>query len=160
HAEPPVIAMSPDGAHVVPLLGGHRGANRMAREIAAALGGVAALTTASDARFARGLDEPPAGWVLENPQAAKRAMAAVLAGAATIALEGRADWLVEAGYPLAADGAVKAFAGVATRALPAATLVYRPRLLVAGIGCERGTAPDEVIGLLEATLAESALSPL
>src|SRR5690606_37874503 len=34
HSEPPVIAVSQDGAHVVPLLGGHHGANRLAREIA------------------------------------------------------------------------------------------------------------------------------
>ena len=32
--EPPVLAVSQDGAHVVPLLGGHHGANRLAREIA------------------------------------------------------------------------------------------------------------------------------
>ena len=30
HAEPPVLAVSPDGASVVPLLGGHHGANRLA----------------------------------------------------------------------------------------------------------------------------------
>jgi cobalt-precorrin 5A hydrolase/precorrin-3B C17-methyltransferase len=56
HAEPPVLAVSQDGGHVVPLLGGHHGANRLARDLAAGLGGVAALTTASDARFSRGLD--------------------------------------------------------------------------------------------------------
>ena len=61
--EPPVIAVSADGAHVVPLLGGHHGGNALARELAEALGGQAAVTTASDARFSRGLDEPPAGFV-------------------------------------------------------------------------------------------------
>ena len=84
HAEPPVLAVSPDGAHIVPLLGGHHGANRLARELADGLGGVAALTTASDARFTRGLDEPPPGWRLENPDAVKPAMAALLAGRASI----------------------------------------------------------------------------
>ena len=37
-SEPPVIALSQEGAHVVPLLGGHHGANRLAREIAEHLG--------------------------------------------------------------------------------------------------------------------------
>ena len=32
--EPPVISVSDDGAVVVPLLGGHRGANRLARQVA------------------------------------------------------------------------------------------------------------------------------
>src|SRR5262245_1916359 len=47
HAEPPVLAVSQDGASIVPLLGGHHGANRLARELAEVLGGAAALTTAS-----------------------------------------------------------------------------------------------------------------
>ena len=34
-AEPPVLAVAEDGSAVVPLLGGHRGANDLAREIAA-----------------------------------------------------------------------------------------------------------------------------
>src|SRR5680860_1175317 len=37
--EPPVIAIAEDGASIVPLLGGHRGANEIARRIASALGG-------------------------------------------------------------------------------------------------------------------------
>ena len=44
--EPPVIAVSEDGAEIVPLLGGHRGANELARRLAEALGGHAAVTTA------------------------------------------------------------------------------------------------------------------
>ena len=49
-AEPPVIAVAADGSAVVPLLGGHRGANDLARRLAAALSVSAAITTAS--RFA------------------------------------------------------------------------------------------------------------
>ena len=40
--EPPVLSVSDDGAVVVPLLGGHRGANRLARDISALLGATAA----------------------------------------------------------------------------------------------------------------------
>ncbi|HTJ57937.1 MAG TPA: precorrin-3B C(17)-methyltransferase [Devosiaceae bacterium] len=157
HAEPPVLAVSQDGAHVVPLLGGHHGANRLAREIATGLGGAAALTTASDSRFAFGLDEPPQGWVLENPAAAKPAMAALLNGGA-IALSGSLPWLEEAGYPISPEGAVSIAAGEAAEL--AADLVYRPKTLVAGVGCERGAAPAEVIGLIAETLTAAGLSPL
>jgi len=156
-AEPPVLAVSSDGAHVVPLLGGHHGANRLARELAAGLGGVAALTTASDTRFACGLDEPPAGWQLESGAAAKPAMAALLGGA-SIALVGQAAWLAAAGYPMAADGAVRIAAS--ERLDATGDMIYRPRVLVAGVGCERGTDAAEVIGLVEASLAEAGLSPL
>jgi cobalt-precorrin 5A hydrolase/precorrin-3B C17-methyltransferase len=156
HAEPPVLAVSQDGGHVVPLLGGHHGANRLARDLAAGLGGVAALTTASDARFSRGLDEPPEGYVLADPTAAKPAMAALL-NDASIALTGDAPWLADAGYPIAADGAVKI---AVTDSMSDVALTYHPKTLVAGIGCERGAEADEVIALLTQTLAEANLSPL
>ena len=57
--EPPVVAVAEDGSAVVPLLGGHRGANALALRIAAALGVEAAVTTASDRRFRVALDAPP-----------------------------------------------------------------------------------------------------
>jgi cobalt-precorrin 5A hydrolase/precorrin-3B C17-methyltransferase len=37
-AEPPVIALAEDGSVAVPLLGGHHGANALARALADALG--------------------------------------------------------------------------------------------------------------------------
>ena len=40
--EPPVVSVSDDGAVVVPLLGGHRGANRLATQIANGLEAIAA----------------------------------------------------------------------------------------------------------------------
>ncbi len=155
HSEPPVIAVSSDGLHVVPLLGGHHGANRLARRIAEGLGGVAALTTASDARFTRGLDEPPEGFVLANPAAAKGAMVALLGGA-KILLDGVAPWLGDANYPISADGTVPI---TVTERVIGAGLMIHPKTLVAGVGCERGTAAPEIIALVETTLAEAGLSP-
>lgn len=157
YAEPPVLAVSQDGTQIVPLLGGHHGANRLARQLAEGLGGVAALTTASDSRFSVGLDEPPDGYVLENRSAAKPAMAALLAGA-SIALDGEAPWLAAAGYPISTDGTVRI--AVTDRSNTDTGLIYRPKTLIAGIGCERGTTPEEVIGLVTKTLAEAGLSPL
>ena len=156
HAESPVLTLSPDGAHVVPLLGGHHGANRLARAIAAQLGASAALTTASDARFAHGLDEPPFGYVLADPAAAKPAMAALLDGE-TVALDGDAPWLAAAGYPIVPDGTVKVRVSEHT-ARRDGELLYHPATLVAGLGAERGVAADEVIGLVAATLADNGLA--
>ncbi len=155
-SEPPVIAVSGDGKHVVPVLGGHHGANALARKIAQVTQGIAAITTASDTRFSRALDEPPSGYVLANPEPAKPAMAAILGGA-RIRLEGEAPWLAKANYPLAGDGEVRIVVSENT-AVPEA-LTYHPKTLVAGIGCARGTQGDEVIALLEKTLVEAGLAP-
>ncbi len=154
HNEPPVIAVSADGRHVVPLLGGHHGANHMAHDIAIQLGGTAAPTTASDSRFSRGLDEPPHGYVFANPETAKSAMAALLNGA-SIALTGNAPWLEEAGYPLADNGSV---AITVSEKRAGETLTYHPQTLIAGMGCERGVEAVEAIELLQTVLDESGLA--
>ena len=70
-AEPPVVALAEDGSVAVPLLGGHHGANAIARALAEACGGVAAITTAGDLRLGFALDEPPPGWRIANPQRVK-----------------------------------------------------------------------------------------
>ncbi|WDR02475.1 precorrin-3B C(17)-methyltransferase [Devosia algicola] len=156
HIEPPVIAVSADGTHIVPLLGGHHGANMLARQLAEGLGGIAALTTASDARFTRALDEPPQGYALADPTAAKAAMAALLGGAA-VKLEGDAPWLADAGYTLDRAGTVVISI---TEKRTAPGLVIHPKTLVAGVGCERDVEPAEVIALIDKTLADADLSPL
>ena len=156
--EPPVLAVSQDGTSVVPLLGGHRGANRLARQLAEALGGTAAITTASDSQFAHGLDEPPEGWVLGTPQDAKPAMMALLLGA-KLQLDGDAPFLAEAGYPISSTGAVKVLVTETIQRIERG-IVYHPRTLVAGVGCERHADGAEVIGLIGAGLRAQNLSPL
>ena len=155
--EPPVLAVSLGGGSIVPLLGGHRGANRLARELAEELGGHPAITTASDNLFAHGLDEPPPGWVLGTPQDAKPAMMSLLLGA-KIQLEGYAPFLAEAGYPISSLGAVKVL--VTEQKLRVERgIVYHPKTLVAGVGCERGADAEEVIELIEIALARQNLAP-
>ncbi|HEX4296653.1 MAG TPA: cobalamin biosynthesis protein [Devosia sp.] len=156
-SEPPVLAVAADGAHIVPLLGGHHGANRLARRIAEAIGGTAALTTASDAKFTRGLDDPPPGWVLADAAAAKPAMMALLVGGKVL-LEGHAPWIAAAGYPVSFSGSVRIRVSdsVARRERE---LLYHPKTLVAGIGAERGVAAPEIIALIEASLRDANLAP-
>lgn len=155
--EAPVIAVSEDGAEVVPLLGGHRGANDLARRIAEALGGHPAITTAGDRRFGVALDAPPPGWTLANPQDAKDAMAALLAGAEA-RLEGAADWLEASGVPFSATGEIRLVATTRAGAGAARTLVYHPKTLVVGLGCERGALPAEAIALVTETLRSADLA--
>jgi cobalt-precorrin 5A hydrolase/precorrin-3B C17-methyltransferase len=162
--EPPVVAIAEDGSVVVPLLGGHRGANRLAGAVAEALGGRPAITTAGDVRFDLALDDPPEGFVLRNPQAAKAIMSALLDGRA-VALRmdagieaGDADWLTAGGAPFAATGDLEVT--VTDRDEPGSEkhLVIHPRVLALGVGCERGTAADELLELVETTLARHGLA--
>jgi len=154
--EPPVVAVSADGMHVVPLLGGHRGANALAREIAAVLGGDAAVTTAGDAKLGVSLDELPPGWRIANPDAIKGFAAALIAGEA-VRIDGDAPWLGGLKRSDAAARTIRithlADAGSADR------LVYHPPVLALGVGAERGAADDEVEKLARDTLAEASLSP-
>ena len=67
--EPPVVAVAEDGSVAVPLIGGHHGANALARAVAELTGGVAAITTAGDLRLGIALDEPPPGLAHRQPGA-------------------------------------------------------------------------------------------
>ncbi|SHJ72145.1 precorrin-3 methyltransferase [Aureimonas altamirensis DSM 21988] len=158
-SEPAVLAISEDGRSIVPLLGGHRGANDMARRLAGALHGHAAVTTAGDTRFGVALDAPPCGWRLENPQDAKPAMAALLAGASA-RITAEADWLTDLPVPRADDAAVTLSEDDAGRAPHPGELLYRPQRLVLGMGAERGAPADEAIALAEEALRQAGVSPL
>ncbi len=157
-AEPPVIAVAEDGSAVVPLLGGHRGANELARRVANSLGVAAAITTASELRFGVALDDPPPGWRLADPAAVKPFTAALLAGA-TLRVDGQAPWLSDGELPIqdVADLAIHVSRGEVAAGGPG-RLVYHPAVLAIGVGCERGAEPDEVVGLLRRTLAEAGLA--
>lgn len=162
--EPPVVAMSEDGAVAVPVLGGHHGANDLAREAAAATGGVAAVTTAGDRRFALALDAPPPGWRLGNAGAVKPVMAALLAKkpvalAIDDALDPElADWLHRGGAPFGSQGHWRV-AVTARDAQGRRCLALHPPVLALGVGCERDTAPRELEALVRRTLADAGLSP-
>ena len=158
HGEPPVVAVAEDGGAVVPLLGGHRGANALAQRIAAALGIEAAVTTAGDRRFAVALDAPPPGWHLGNPQHYKGFAAALLSGA-DVQMEGEAPWLSESGLPFTEDGSLTIQVTEKAGDPGEAQLVYHPAVLALGVGCERGAAPAELAELVNATLESAGLSP-
>lgn len=153
--EPPVLAVAEDGSVTVPLLGGHHGANALAREIAGMLGGVAAITTAGDVRFGVALDDPPPGWALANPRDAKPFMAALLAGA-RVRVTGDAPWLGD--LPTADDGALEILVTARAETGGPKRLVFHPRALALGIGAGRGADPAAAVALARKTLSISELS--
>lgn len=158
HSEPPLIAVAADGSAVVPLLGGHHGGNLLARRIATVLESAAAITTAGDLVFGLGLDEPPEGYSLGNPDAAKGFMAALLRGG-KVRIEGDAPWLDGSNLPIDPEGALTiAVSPEEADETDPTRLVYHPRALAIGVGCERGCSPVELIRLVQGMLAERNLA--
>ncbi|MBF0270058.1 MAG: precorrin-3B C(17)-methyltransferase [Alphaproteobacteria bacterium] len=155
-AEPPLIAVS--ATSVVPLLGGHAGANKLALKIADILELHAAITTSSDTRLAMALDDPPPGWKLANPEAAKAIAAALLAGQA-VRLDdpaSLADWLDRDLFAPEGDLCVR----VTERhvAEPGRDLILHPPILALGVGCERNLAPETLLSHAKQVLADARLS--
>jgi cobalt-precorrin 5A hydrolase/precorrin-3B C17-methyltransferase len=158
--EPPVVAVAEDGSAAVPLIGGHRGANALARAIAELTGGTAAITTAGDLRFGVALDEPPPGWRIANPDNVKPVAAALLRGDPVSLIEevGGADWLHEGEIGWAEDAEARVV--VTDRAVPSDTdaLVFHPPVLALGVGCERGCSAEEISQLAHSALSEAGLA--
>ncbi|MEM1232750.1 MAG: precorrin-3B C(17)-methyltransferase [Pseudomonadota bacterium] len=158
--EPPVVSVSDDGAVVVPLLGGHRGANRLARDIAAALGGTAAVTTAGDVSLGIALDEPPAGWRVSNRHLAKNVMARLLSGAKVLLTGELAHKLHPlSALPEAAPGEDAPEIWVDTAPAPEGVLGYHPITVTLGVGCARNCPPEELSELAQRMLAEADVAP-
>ncbi len=158
--EPPVLAVSEDGASIVPVLGGHRGANGLSQKLAEALGGHAAVTTAGDLvlGLAPGLalDAPPPGWRIANIAGVKPVAAALISGAAIqlTTTAGNIEWLA----PLHTDPAAALSIAVTYRAGADATLAFHPPVLAIGVGTERGAPPEALIAHVEAVLAAHGLA--
>jgi cobalt-precorrin 5A hydrolase/precorrin-3B C17-methyltransferase len=222
--DPGVVCVDEGRRFAVALLGGHGGgANALAATVAAALGAVPVITTATDATGVPGLDT--LGWHTEGEVAAvSRAlldgepvrlvadatyplpalpdnvhMVPTPAPAAPAARAGGdaatrtptdagagADTAADAGGRTREDAPADTAASVRTAvptilitdrlharapapasaraadtapgAAPAPTAILRPRSLVVGVGASRGAPAEEVLGLVEAALADAGLS--
>ena len=148
----PVLALAEDGSAVVPLLGGHHGGNDLARRMAEILGVAATITTASDTMFSIALDQPPPGWRLANPEHMKSFVVALRDGA-SVRIEGEGDWLRAGDLPQADDGGLRITVADKPLVGDGRHLVYHRQTLALGVGCERGTAAEELIRLISDTLA-------
>jgi cobalt-precorrin 5A hydrolase/precorrin-3B C17-methyltransferase len=159
-AEPPVLAIAEDGSAVVPLLGGLRGVNVMARQIAAMLDIAPAITTSGELRFGTCILSPPPGYALASLEQGKRFVSDLLAGEST-RIEGDAPWLGQADLPYSAT------AQRAIRITPQAwdgqthELLIHPRSVVAAVDGSRDDIVEQVSEALRAQrLAPQSLSVL
>ena len=165
HADPGVVAVDDAVRFAVALCGGHGGgANALAERVAEVLGATPVVTTASDRLDVPALDTfgEKLGFKLDDGSD----LAAV--GAALVSGE-RVNLVSDRRWPLGplppnvvrADEPIAPLVLISDRATgppPRPAVVYRPPSLVVGVGCSRGASADEILALLDASLAGAGLS--
>ena len=156
YLEPPVISFAPNGSAVVPLLGGHHGANEIARKIADHYGIEAAITNTSDVLLGIEFDNPPDGWERADNSEFKHIVSR-LAADPRVSINGYAPWLLEGKLVIAEDAPTEILITEKERPWKEDRLVYYPRTLAIGIGCERGTGYQEIEQLVRKTLRDNGL---
>ena len=143
-ADPAVVVLDDAGYSVVSLLSGHiGGGNDLARKIAALTGGNAVVTTATDTHRIEAADSWAAknDCSVENPAAIKPVSAAMLEGLPVgVAVTDEIFEETPPPWPV--------------------TLWLRPRVLVLGVGCKRGTAKEALDAAAEDFLRGAGRSPL
>jgi cobalt-precorrin 5A hydrolase/precorrin-3B C17-methyltransferase len=162
HLDPPVIAVSGDGTTIVPLLGGHHGGCKLAREIATVTGGNIAMTSASETLLGVALDDPPLGWSIAKENHNEIILKDLASGKCGITIDNTCSSLplpfntsrLPQGKPYTLLATIQPFQ---TRD---DTLAYYPHVLTLGVGCVRNCSPDDLISLIMRTCHENELSPL
>jgi cobalt-precorrin 5A hydrolase len=179
--DPGVVVIDDTGEHVISVLSGHLGgANELAREVAAAIGARPVITTASDVQKTIPVDlfGRRFGWQWESAEKLTPVSASVVneERVAVVQESGERDWWMH-DTPMPPNIRLYTSIPDALRDEPQAALVvthrilareeeailengvlYRPKVLALGIGCNRGTAAEEIEAVIRETLAELSFS--
>ncbi|ANS64345.1 precorrin methylase [Streptomyces lincolnensis] len=152
-SDPGVVCVDEGGRFAVSLVGGHGGgANELALAVGEVLGAEPVVTTATDAVGLPGLDT--LGFPVEGDVAA---VSRALLDGEPVALRAEVAWPLPA-LKVSAEGAYTV--RLTDRLVEPAEgeAVLRPPSLVVGVGASKGAPVDEVLGLIEASLADAGLS--
>jgi cobalt-precorrin 5A hydrolase/precorrin-3B C17-methyltransferase len=181
HGDPGVVVVDEAGRHAISLLASHLGgANHLAHQVAGALGGQAVISTASDTQGLPALDllGQKYGWSLERAESMTNVIAALVNGQPVGVLQEAGDdgWLPDLAANVdnltrydTLEQLIQASPSAAViithrrvpdeylAALPV-SIIYRPRVLVIGVGCNRGTLADEILNAIDTTLDAAGLA--
>jgi cobalt-precorrin 5A hydrolase len=175
-SDPAVVVMDDAGTFAISLLSGHLGgANELAERCAFASGARAVITTATDANNLPSFDilARENRWIIDDISQVKHLNAFLLdnleiavvdpSGQTRSWLHGRGRVKFHNTFAEAADSQAHGFLFVTNRHLPPKSqpdnlLILRPRNLVLGIGCNRGTAADEIDAFVASQLKRMFLS--
>lgn len=136
--DPAIVVISPDCRYAVPLLGGHHGANALAKELAR-LGLVPVITTATESRGRDSVES-----------VAERTGTAVVNRDSTRAVNAA---LLDRDLPLhAIAGPAIVLAG------PDVSLLVRKGEYSVGIGCRKGVGQEEVTAAVRTALRENGIA--
>lgn len=179
--DPAVLVIDDKGKNVISVLSGHiGGANALTHEVAAALGANPIITTASDVQKTIPVDLFGArfGWIWDSEEKLTPVSASVVneENVAIIQETGERNWWMH-DTPMPPSLHLYNTIQEAIEVKPAASLIitdrllmdeeqvllengviYRPKSLVLGMGCNRGTSFEEVEALIIETLNELKLS--
>jgi cobalt-precorrin 5A hydrolase len=175
-SDPGVVVVDEMGRNAISLVSGHLGgANLLAQRVAAITGGQAVITTATDVQGKVSFDmlAEDAGLLIENLERVKTLNMALLENqqiglfdpgkwfrshlpeSVNIRLLHKPKEARDAGVPcwIYVDEQVASFE-------PPPCLILRPKNLVVGVGCNRGTSSAEIGAALESVFREHSLSLL
>jgi cobalt-precorrin 5A hydrolase len=136
--DPAVVVVSPDFRFVIPLLGGHHGANELAKELTG-LGLIPVITTATESRGRDSVESiaERTGTAVVNRDSTRAVNAALL----------EKDLMIHA-----VQGPAMVIAG------PDVSLLVKKGEYSIGIGCRKGTSRDEVVEAVRSVLTDNAIA--
>ncbi|HBI04472.1 MAG TPA: cobalamin biosynthesis protein CbiG, partial [Paenibacillaceae bacterium] len=181
--DPGVVVVDDQGQFAISMLSGHLGgANELAREVANLTGAQAVVTTASDVQKTIPVDllGQRFGWMWDEESEGNLtpASAAVVNGekVAIVQESGEKDWWMH-DTPMPANLTMYKSVGHAIESNPHSALVithrilseeekdslpnlvvYRPKSIILGVGCNRGTEAEEIEMVIKETLEELGFS--
>ena len=161
--DPCVVVVDEKGRYAISLLSGHLGGgNKLAHQVAALCGGEAVVTTASDTLGLAALDlwARDQGLICESKEGLTKASArlvnsGILKIFSEVAVASLPSGLVQVTGPELADIVVTPRLGDYT-----AAVVFRPRNLVLGVGCNRDVPVAELRQACKELFIEQGLSQL
>lgn len=158
--DPAVLAMDDLGTYVIPILSGHiGGANALAKRIAALVGALPIITTATDlhGRFSCDAFAASRGLFLSSLEIAKEVSAAILVRDIPVCSEYSLPERLPEGLFPGDCGEVGIYIGVFGKTPFKRTLRLVPRVLTAGIGCRRGTDKETLRSALLRVMDRSGM---
>ncbi len=163
--DPAVIVVDELGRQAISLLSGHiGGANALTRRIAADIGGIPVITTATDLSRRFAADEWAArnGLIISSMKAAKDFAVEILRRDLPLYSDLPIEGALPGGLYLYAEASASD-CGLAISCRNIApfekTLLLIPRILHLGIGCKRHTPAENIRRAVQAVLEEANLSP-
>ena len=156
-SDPAVICVDESGTWAVALIGGHRGANDLAHDVAALLGATAVVTTATDNTNVVALDTLPGFTASGDLAGVSRAM---LDGVA-VRIENPIQWPVPVGLstrPTRDDTDMVVVVSDQDEPERDGLVTLTPRSLVIGVGSSAGAPAAEIHSLFFKALTEASLN--